>query len=796
MELLRGLMDTDGCISYCDGRYNVTYSSCSKKLLEQIQELIRGLGFIANISSPDKRVDKYVGGFCAGVNIRVPNYFKKELFTHPRKYKLALDAARRGDLMQPFTHLYIHDIQKVTKADSRCITVDAPDQLYLTEDYIVTHNTFMACYSAIAVGARTLIIAPTSGIKDQWEETLVKMFKVPADRVLNVRSPKDFFKVKADFVVISQASLQSLNKTYDLEKIMKDNKFGIKVIDEVQMWFKNIIQVDANSNIANNWYLTGTFGRSGDEENRIYQEMFGNLAIFREEQKKATVWNPKPGNVYGMKPYIHTKMVWTHSGLSEKDIKEVTSSMRYSEREGKWVRYGISMPAYTNKIIPPDGRMTKYLMILMDIVKQANKEVKYGRMLILVGTIAATEIVAKYVAHTLPGKKVGTFHSENDKELNARNKKECDVLVSTTQSAGTGFDMKDLSKLILSASMKSWILATQCVGRLRRRPDGKDCYCWDIVDADIRQLRAWANVRASTVRQMSKTFKVVDYDINYRECFDTEDDIMDSFITESSLSDSDYVPVFGVAGSYTTDTTKRNDGSDKTKKEIGYAKSAKIFHKITGGDNMTHIAVSFKPDLSVMYSYDASGFYIDSIKDGLWNTCTHLYICVMFVKKSDMKNMKAEINKLIDNASQTRYAMTNIFRAFVTHPRKYDYRYICSTFTGYLLNIANPRNTVKDWSRMRPEDATILPRAYFVKLYKDNTDFLDHQEQFTAKVDEIFDTHKEEIDDYNNMLPKLLLKDQFQQKNSFDKLMDWVLGYNKLKPEDSTAKPEFKLEED
>ena len=214
-----------------------------------------------------------------------------------------------------------------------------------------------------------------------------------------------------------------------------------------------------------------------------------------------------------MKPYIYTTMIWTHAGLSQKDIKEVTNSMRYSEREGKWVRYGISMPAYTNKIIPPDGRKTKYIQILLNIVQRSYKEVNYGRTLILVGTIAATEVIAKYVSKLFPDKKVGTYHSENTKELNAKNKLECDIVVSTTQSAGTGFDMKDLSRLILSANMKSWILATQCVGRLRRRPDGKDCYCWDIVDADIKQLRAWAKVRAETVRKMSKKFTVVNYDI-------------------------------------------------------------------------------------------------------------------------------------------------------------------------------------------------------------------------------------------------------------------------------------------
>ena len=373
-----------------------------------------------------------------------------------------------------------------------------------------TGKTFMACYSAIAVGMRTLFIAPTSGIKDQWEETLVKMFKVPQERVLNVKSPKQFIKVNADFVIVSQASLAVLNKNYDLEAIIKDNRFGIKVIDEVQMWFKNIVQVDANCNIANNWYLTGTFGRSGDEENKLYQEMFGDLAIFREKQKTPTLFNPKPGNVYGMKPYNHVTMVWSHSRLSKKQIKKVTSSMRYSERLGKWMRYGVSLPAYTAEVIPSDGRMTPWLKTVLDVVKMAERQVKYGSTLVLTPTIDSAEIIASYLRKIFPDKKIGTYHSRISKEERETNKKTCNILVSTSKSAGTGFDVKGLAKLVVAEQIKSWILISQIMGRNRRRDDGKDTYAWDIVDADIPQLRAWAKARSDVERRLSKSFKVID----------------------------------------------------------------------------------------------------------------------------------------------------------------------------------------------------------------------------------------------------------------------------------------------
>lgn len=467
--------------------------SNDKYLLDQIRSLSLGLALSANIEE----------------NIITIN-FNRNFWKYISSEYDRLDKLNNYRYDIDKKYLCIEDIRFVGKEHCQCIKVDAENELYLTEDFIITHNTFMACYSAIKVGLKTLIIVPTSGIKDQWAETLIKMFNVKPEKVKVVNSPKDFINIKADFVIVSQASLAVLNKTYNLEKIMENNKFGIKVIDEVQMWFHNIIKVDGNSNICHNWYLTGTFGRSGNEENELYQHMFGDLNMFREEEKTPTLFNRKPGNIYGMKPHMHVKMMWTKSGLSKEEITSVTNSMRYSERAEKWMRYGISIPAYTNLVIPPDGTMTRHLKHILDVVKMAEKEVTYGKMLILDSTIGAVEVLYDYVTKMFPNKKVGTIHSRNTKAENDRVKAECDILISTVKSCGTGFDVKDLSKLVVSAAFSSWILTDQVSGRLRRRPDGKDTYMWDIVDAQIPQLRAWANNRADILKRKSKTFKVID----------------------------------------------------------------------------------------------------------------------------------------------------------------------------------------------------------------------------------------------------------------------------------------------
>lgn len=404
----------------------------------------------------------------------------------------------------------IIQIEYSHEEEAQCIMVDAEDHLYMTFNNIITHNTFMACYSAIKVGLRTLIIVPTTNIKQQWADTLINMFNVDPDKVTVVNSPKDFINVKSDFVIVSQASLATLNKTYDLERVMELNKFGIKVIDEVQMWFHNIIKVDACSNICHNWYLTGTFGRSGEEENALYQQMFGDLAIFREKMKDPTILNPKPGNVYGIKPHTITKMIWMKSELTKEEIKKVSSSMRYSERSGKWVRYGLSISAYTELVIPSDGHMTPFLQTLLKVIKLAEHECKYGRTLILVPTINAVNVVYHYVKQMFPNKTIGTIHSRNKKDTNDKVKEKCDIILSTDKSCGTGFDVKDLAKLVNASQIKSWVLTSQIRGRLRVRPDGKATYMYDMADSSVPQLRTWANARADVLRKESKVFKVVD----------------------------------------------------------------------------------------------------------------------------------------------------------------------------------------------------------------------------------------------------------------------------------------------
>ena len=142
MELLRGLLDTDGTINRAIPRFTISYSSTSKKLLNQIKELIQGLGFNGNINV-DKRFHKYTNKYSGTLIFQMPNDIKHKFFYLPYKLDRALEAASYEN-RRNYEFITIREIEFSHMEEARCISVDASDKLYLTEDFIVTHNTTLS----------------------------------------------------------------------------------------------------------------------------------------------------------------------------------------------------------------------------------------------------------------------------------------------------------------------------------------------------------------------------------------------------------------------------------------------------------------------------------------------------------------------------------------------------------------------------------------------------------------------------------------------------------------------------
>lgn len=145
--LIQGLFDTDGTIDN-SSRYNVSYSTTSKRLANDIREVLWSLGVQTSISKhSNARKNKPSDTFEYDVHVKVMNKDKARFFRLERKKQRAIDATKVVKKREKkFDTVAIKSIEKLPEKDEMvCIMVDDPEHLYLIgKDYVVTHNTEMA----------------------------------------------------------------------------------------------------------------------------------------------------------------------------------------------------------------------------------------------------------------------------------------------------------------------------------------------------------------------------------------------------------------------------------------------------------------------------------------------------------------------------------------------------------------------------------------------------------------------------------------------------------------------------
>ena len=137
LDVLRGLMETDGWV---ERRGSARFCSASERLARHVADLVRSLGGWCSVRSrrtPDGHGRPKTPGRPAFVcNV----HFPEPRATVPSSVKRgrARTAPRRH--RRPV----FLSIEPVGVTDTQCISVTHPSRLYVTDDYVVTHNTAFA----------------------------------------------------------------------------------------------------------------------------------------------------------------------------------------------------------------------------------------------------------------------------------------------------------------------------------------------------------------------------------------------------------------------------------------------------------------------------------------------------------------------------------------------------------------------------------------------------------------------------------------------------------------------------
>ena len=163
-------MDTDGSVSQTGSLY---FYSTSEKLANDFAEVIWSLGGSAHIS-PKQTYYTYNGekrrgqpSFVVCFRHNNPKLFVK---CKRKSVRISNNYQYAGSVRNK-----IISVEKIGEKECQCIFIDHPEHLYITDDYIITHNTVMSIMSTWYMGHHyNWVICPTIAMKS-WAKELERL---------------------------------------------------------------------------------------------------------------------------------------------------------------------------------------------------------------------------------------------------------------------------------------------------------------------------------------------------------------------------------------------------------------------------------------------------------------------------------------------------------------------------------------------------------------------------------------------------------------------------------------------
>lgn len=259
-ELLRGILDTDGSIQKSNGRFTINVTQTSYDLIKDIIQLVESLGYKAGTIHEDNRQKKYTKN-CYSITITVPNIEKEEVFYLSRKKEIA-KKAKDKKMRFDWNTVGISEVNNLNiKKEMICILVDNDEHLYLTNNFIVTHNTTLAKViqdshdDCIIISRDQIRFALLQEGEDYFahEDEVVNKYYDAVSRALEVHK-----YVIADATQILPASRNKLFKNISIPK-------GTKIVG---VW----IEVDEATAIKNNRQRSGRAYVPEDTIKKMYKQ--------------------------------------------------------------------------------------------------------------------------------------------------------------------------------------------------------------------------------------------------------------------------------------------------------------------------------------------------------------------------------------------------------------------------------------------------------------------------------------------------------------------------------------------
>lgn len=209
LALLQGLLDTNGNAR----KSTIEYVTTSPQLAEDVRFLVQSLGGTCSCSSRKPTYtyngEKRIGKTAYRMHLCLPSFIWP--FRLPRKSAAYRPRTKCGPRRA------ITSVVHIGKQECQCIAVNAANHLYVTDDFIVTHNTHLVGRLAktwMAAGHRIILCAPTGKAAKRIEEVLRTKHDIVGVEAMTIHRLLEYDgyafrceKVFADVVIVDEASM-------------------------------------------------------------------------------------------------------------------------------------------------------------------------------------------------------------------------------------------------------------------------------------------------------------------------------------------------------------------------------------------------------------------------------------------------------------------------------------------------------------------------------------------------------------------------------------------------------------
>ena len=242
LDLLRGLLDTDGWVE----RFGtIRFATSSRRLADDVVELVRSLGGWCRVHS------KRTSLSYRGVRRQGRESYVCTIHHHDPKSLLFLSDKQERALERPLRRKRptFASIVPSRIAATQCIAVSHPSHLYLTDDYVVTHNTALALNIgenvALNTGMPVAVFSMEMGAAQLALRLIGSVGRLDQHKLRTGRlGPEDWDKLssalgrlnEAPILIDETPALNAIEVRSRARRLMKQyGKLGLVIVDYLQL---------------------------------------------------------------------------------------------------------------------------------------------------------------------------------------------------------------------------------------------------------------------------------------------------------------------------------------------------------------------------------------------------------------------------------------------------------------------------------------------------------------------------------------------------------------------------------